>query len=156
MGLTAVALGTLILGLSSNDRPRLAHLALFAVAGTLVVTKSLPVQAPLVLLPLIALAGLRWRDHLIWATTEAAYFVGVWLFIAFSSDPNKGLPPGFYLLLLLTRVAGIVWLMAMAVRAVRDPMLDPVRVPVDGSPGVDDPLGGDLDGAADALVLRVV
>jgi hypothetical protein len=156
MGLTVAALATVILGLSTNDRPRLAHLALFALAATLLVTKSLPVQAPLVLLPLMALAGLRWRDHLIWATTEATYFIGVWLYIAFNSDPNKGLPAGFYLILLLARVAGIGWVMAQAVRAMRDPELDPVRVPLDESPGADDPLGGELDGAHDALVLRVV
>jgi hypothetical protein len=156
MGLTVVGLATVILGLSTDDRPRLAHLALFAVAGTLLVTKSLPVQAPLVLLPLMALAGLRWRDHLIWVTTEVTYFIGVWLYIAFNSDPKKGLPAGFYLILLLARVAGIIWVMAQAVRAMRDPEIDPVRVPMDGSPGADDPLGGELDGAPDALVLRVV
>ncbi|HEX2809674.1 MAG TPA: hypothetical protein VHN80_26215, partial [Kineosporiaceae bacterium] len=156
MGLTVIGLATLILGLSTTDRPRLAHLALFALAGTLLVTKSLPVQAPLVLLPLLALAGLRWRDHLIWATTEATYFVGVWLYIAFNSDPNKGLPAGFYLILLIARVAGIVWVMAQAVRAMRDPEIDPVRVPEDGAVGADDPQGGELDGAHDALVLRVV
>ena len=156
LGLAAVAVTTVVLGLAMADRPRLAHLALFVVGGMMLVTKSVPVQAPLVLLPLIALAGLRWRDHLIWATTELAYFVGVWLYIGASSDANKGLPAGAYLVLLLARVAGIVWVMAMSVRAMRDPMLDPIRVPVDGSPGTDDPLGGALDGAPDALVLRLV
>ena len=68
--------------------------------------KSLPVQSSLLLLPLIALAGLRWRDHLIWATTELAYFVGVWLYIAGASAPNRGLPAGFYLVLLLARLGG--------------------------------------------------
>jgi hypothetical protein len=33
---------------------------------------------------------------------------------------------------------------------------DPVRVPPDGSIGADDPQGGVLDGAPDALVLRLV
>jgi hypothetical protein len=154
--LVAVAVATVALGLATADRPRLAHLALFAVAGMLLVTKSVPVQAPLVLLPLIALAGLRWRDHLVWVTTELAYFVGVWLYIGASSDADKGLPAGAYLVLLLARAAGLIWLMAASVRAMRDPMVDPVRVPVDGSPGTDDPLGGALDGAGDALVLRLV
>jgi hypothetical protein len=154
--LVAVTVTTVVLGLAMPDRPRLAHLALFAVAGMFPLMKSVPVQASLVLLPLIALAGLRWRDHLVWATTELAYFVGVWLYIGASSDANKGLPAGAYLVLLLARLAGIVWLIAASVRAMRDPMVDPVRIPLDGSPGTDDPLGGALDGASDALVVRVV
>jgi hypothetical protein len=154
--LVTVAVLTLVFGLGSVDRPRLAHLALFAVAGTLLVGKSVPVQSTLLLLPLIALAGLRWRDHLVWAGTELAYFVAVWLYIGFASDPNKGLPPGAYVVLLLVRLAGVVWIMSQAVRAMRDPLTDPVRVPVDGSPGTDDPQGGPLDGAPDALVVRLV
>jgi hypothetical protein len=154
--LAAVGLTTAFLGLAMLDRPRLAHLALFAVAGSVLVAKSVPVQAPLVLLPLIALAGLRWRDHLIWATTELVYFVGVWLYIGASSDPNKGLPPTFYLLLLLARAVGIVWVMVQAVRAMRDPLLDPVRVPPDGTMGTDDPQGGEFSGCPDALVIRMV
>lgn len=156
LGLAVVVMATLVLGLSTGDRPRLAHLTLFAVAGTLLVTKSVPVQASLVLLPLVALAGFRWRDHLIWAGTELAYFVAVWLYIATSSDPNKGLPAGAYLVLLLARLCGIGWLMITAVRAMREPALDPVRAPLDGSVGADDPQGGALDGAPDALVVRLV
>jgi uncharacterized membrane protein len=159
LGLIAVIVTTLVLGLSLDDRPRLAHLALFAVGGTLLLTKSLSPQASIVLLPLVALAGLRWRDHLIWATTEITYFVAVWLYIGPSSDsvkglPSKGLPAGAYLVFLLARLFGIGWLLVAAVRAMRKPLIDPVRVPVDGSPGTDDPLGGALDGASDALVLR--
>jgi hypothetical protein len=146
----------LVVGLSTTHRPRLAHLALFATAGCILVTKSVSVQAGLVLLPLIALAGLRWRDHLIWAGTEFAYFVGTWMYIAASSDPDKGLPAGFYLLLLLARLGGLVWIMSRALRAMRDPFTDPVRVPPDGLPGEDDPLAACVDGAPDAVVVRIV
>ena len=156
VALAVVAVATFVLGLSTASRPRLVHLALFAVAGTLMVTKSVPVQASLVLLPLVALAGFRWRDHLVWAGTEVAYFVGVWLYIAASSDANKGLPSGAYLVLLLARLGGIAWLMLTAVRAMREPVTDPVRVPPDGSVRADDPQGGVFDGAPDALVVRVV
>jgi hypothetical protein len=154
--LVVVALVTVVLGLAVADRPRLAHLALFAVAGSLLVVKSVPVQAGLILLPLIALAGLRWRDHLVWATTELVYFVGVWLYIAAGYDANKGLSAAFYMILLLVRNAGIGWLMVQAVRAMRDPMIDPVRVPPDGAPGTDDPQGGPYEGSSDALVIRLV
>ena len=164
LGLLAVSLATLLLALATRHRPRMAHLALFALAGSLLVIKSLPVQAGLLLLPLIALAGLRWRDHLIWATTELTYFVGVWLYIAASSDPNRGLPTGFYLVLLLARCAGIAWLAVQAARAAIDPVRDPVRVPVERrADGVhyldvepaDDPSGGPLDGRPDALIVRL-
>jgi uncharacterized membrane protein len=155
MALTLVGAATVVIALAVQDRPRLAHLALFAVAGSLLVTKSVPVQAGLVLLPLIALAGLRWRDTLIWATTESVYFVAVWLYIGAQTDPNKGLPPSFYLVLLLARLAGIGWLMIQSALAMRDPLRDPVRVPPDGAPGLDDPIGGPLEGAPDALVLRL-
>jgi hypothetical protein len=87
----------------------LAPLSLALLAAGLLTVKSLPVQASLLLLPLIALSGLRWRDHLIWATTELVYFVGVWLYIAADSDPNRGLPVQFYLVMLLARLAGIAW-----------------------------------------------
>ena len=89
--------------------------------------KSLPVQSSLLLLPLVALAGLRWRDHLLWATTELAHFVGVWLFIAAASAPDRGLPAGFYLVLVVARLAGIGWLGAQAWRQAADPQRDRVR-----------------------------
>jgi uncharacterized membrane protein len=144
LGLVAVAVATFALAFTTRRRPRLAHVALFAAAGCLIVLKSLPVQSSLLLLPLVALAGLRWRDHLLWATTELAHFVGVWLFIAAASAPNRGLPAGFYLVLLLARLAGIGWLAAQAWRQAADPELDRVRTPVDGADGEDDPLGAVL------------
>jgi len=164
LGLIAVMLATVLLALSTRHRPRVGHVALFAMACSLLVIKSLPVQAGLLLLPLIALAGLRWRDHLIWATTELAYFVAVWLYIAASSDPNRGLPAGFYLVFLLARCAGIAWLAVQAARGAIDPMRDPVRVPVEHldtgdryleAPPEDDPAGGPLDGRPDALIVRL-
>lgn len=157
LGLLIVAVATVALALSTGYRARVAHLALFAVAGGLLVVKSIPPQSGLLLLPLIALAGLRWRDHLIWAGAEIAYFIGVWLYIAASSDSAKGLPAGFYLVLILLRCGAIGWLAVQAVRAARDPMIDPVRVPVDDAEGptdADDPAGGPLDRRPDALLIR--
>jgi hypothetical protein len=87
----------------------LAPLALALLAAGLLTVKSLPVQTSLLLLPLIALSGLCWRDHLIWAVTELVYFVGVWLYIAADSDPNRGLPDQFYLIMLVARLAAIAW-----------------------------------------------
>ena len=111
--------------------------------------KAWPVQASLWLLPLAALARPRWRDHLIWAGCEAAYFMGVWLYLAGQTTANRGLPGSWYSLLVVVRVAGLLWLVAMVVRDARRPELDVVR-----QAGDDDPLGGPFDGADDAVVVR--
>ncbi|WP_369053137.1 glycosyltransferase 87 family protein [Kineococcus terrestris] len=131
-------------------RPRLPQVALALVAGWCVLAPSFPVQASLWLLPLAALAVPRWRDHLLWWATEAAYFAAVWLFIAGQSVPDRALPPELYALLLLLRVAGVAWLVAAAARDARAPRRDPVR-----AGGADDPAGGVFDRAPDALVVRV-
>ena len=154
LGLAVLAVATVVLAFSTRRRPRLAHLALVAVAGCLIMLKSLPVQSSLLLLPLVALAGLRWRDHLLWATTELAHFVGVWLYIAAASAPNRGMPPGFYLVLVVARLVGIGWLAAQAWRQAADPELDRVRTPVDGAEGEDDPLAGPLPDPVDELVAQ--
>ena len=157
LGLLVVGVATVAVALLTPYRPRVAHLALFALATGLLVIKSLPPQLGLLLLPLIALAGLRWRDHLIWATAELAYFVGVWLYIAAADAANRGLPAGFYLVLILVRCSAIGWLAVQAVRAARDPVQDPVRVPVDEfepPPDADDPAAGPIASRPDALLAR--
>lgn len=97
----------------------LAPLALALLCAALVCATSLPVQSSLLLLPLIALSGLAWRDHLIWAVGECAYFVGVWLFIAADSAPGKGLSAPVFLVLLLARLGSIGWIGVQAVRRYR-------------------------------------
>jgi len=98
---------------------RVAPLTLALLAVLLLTIKSLPVQESLLLLPFIALSGLPWRDHLIWAATEVVYFVGVWLYIGGDTTPSHGLPASFYLILLLARLAGIGWVGAQGVQAYR-------------------------------------
>jgi hypothetical protein len=156
LGLLAVVGGVVALALTAPAAPRLGPLALLLLAGTLLVSKSLPPQASLVLLPAIGLAGLRWRDHFLWATTEITYFIGVWLYIAASSDANRGLPVGGYLLLLLARLGGIAWLGIQAARAVLDPATDVGRLAaadaVGGPDDSDDSAGaqaGPVDGFRD-------
>ncbi len=157
LGLILVAGFTIFLALAAPYRPRLAHLALFVMAGSLLVNKSLPPQAGLLLLPLVALSGLRWRDHLIWAGAELAYFVGLWEWIAVDNGATKGTPGGLYLALLLIRCTAIAYLGFQAARAAWRPWHDPVRVPddpVDTSRGEDDPAGGVLSMRPDAVVVR--
>lgn len=120
-----------------------APLALALLAAVLLTAKMLPVQTSLLLLPLIALSGLRWRDHLIWAGTELVYFVGVWLYIAGESTSNRGLPATFYLIMLLARLAGIAWIGTQGVLAYRSSKdaesvpHEPVDNPVYGPDPVD-------------------
>jgi len=153
LGLLGVVIGLVVLALTAPAVPRLGPVALVLIAGTLLVAKSLPPQASLVLLPVMALAGLRWRDHFIWAGTEIAYFIGVWLYIAASSNANRGLPAGGYLVLLLARLGGIAWLAVQGARAVIDPGADPGRIAAGDPDLIDDPdlaAGSGVDGGTGA------
>jgi hypothetical protein len=131
LALLALVGGVATVALTARVEPRLGPVALAMTCAVLLSAKALPPQSGLLLLPLVAVAGLRWRDHLIWATTEICYFVAVWLYIAAQSDPNRGMPGGLYLVLLLARLTGIGWLGFQAVRAVLDPDSDPGRPAAD-------------------------
>jgi hypothetical protein len=110
---------------------RVAPLSLAVLAVALCTEKSLPVQTSLLLLPLMALSGLRWRDHLIWAGTELVYFVGIWLYIAAETTPNRGLPASFYLILMVARLAGIAWVGIAGILIYRSPPQPAALVPAD-------------------------
>lgn len=110
--LAVVLAGLLVLG--SPTTPRIGAAALVLVAAVLVTGKSFPVQASLWLVPLVALAGLRWRDHLVWALAEGVHFVAVWLYLAGLQNADRSLPASWYAVALLGRVAAVVFL---AVRA---------------------------------------
>jgi uncharacterized membrane protein len=135
------------LALRAPRRPRLVQVSLLVVAAFLLTNKVYSPQYVLWLIPLAALARPRWRDLLIWQAGEAIHFVGIWMLIA-------GYPPGNatralgndgYDVTVLAHIAGTLWLVAMVVRDILRPELDPVRL--DGS---DDPAGGVLDNAPDA------
>ncbi|EAP98002.1 putative transmembrane protein [Janibacter sp. HTCC2649] len=111
--LVAVVLAALLV-LGAPWAPRLGAVALLAVAVVLISGKSFPVQTSLWLVPLVALAGLRWRDHLVWALAEAVHFMAVWLYLSGLQNPDKSLPPGWYAVALLLRVGAVGFL---AVRA---------------------------------------
>ena len=144
LGWVAALVAGAVLALSPGRRPTVAEVALVMLATVLVTGAALPPQASLWLLPLIALVGLRWRDHLIWAGVEAASFVAVWLYIAGLTTPDRGLPGRTYAVFVLARVVAILYL---AVRvwlgAVR-------RGPVEG-----DELAGPMRGAADLVLVRL-
>jgi uncharacterized membrane protein len=116
--LVALVVGALF-ALSLDRRPTVAEISLVILVIVLVTGKAVPVQAGLWLLPLIALVGMQWRDHLIWAGFEATYFVAVWLYIAGLSKPDRGLPPRWYSTLLLLRLAAMLFLVVQVWRVAR-------------------------------------
>src|SRR4029453_3948627 len=101
---------------------------------------------------LVALCGLRWRDHLIWAATEAMHFVAVWLYVAGLSTPDRGMPPGWYAVFLFVRLVGVGYLAwrGWANAAARHPATSDAD-----SDAVVDELAGDFTDAEDRLVVRI-
>ncbi|WP_327274128.1 glycosyltransferase 87 family protein [Streptomyces sp. NBC_01224] len=139
------------LALTAPRRPRFAQLAFLVVAAFILVNKVYSPQYVLWLIPLAVLARPRWRDFLIWQTCEVMYFLGIWMYLAYttSGDKHQGLPTEGYQLAIILHLLGTLYLCAVVVRDILMPERDVVRR--DGS---DDPSGGVLDGAEDAFVLR--
>jgi uncharacterized membrane protein len=174
----ALAVGAFF-ALSLDRRPTVAEVSLVMLVIILVTGKSVPVQAGLWLLPLIALIGLQWRDHLIWAGFEATYFVAVWLYIAGLSKPDRGLPKGLYSVLLGLRLAAWLFLLVQVWRVARSrwparetepdengsgdsEQEDDVERADDGEQDGDveqddevDPLAGPMAGAPDRVLVRL-
>ncbi|MGW2837051.1 glycosyltransferase family 87 protein [Streptomyces sp. NPDC001493] len=143
-------LGIAALALAGRHRPRFAQLAFLVVAAFVLTNKVYSPQYVLWLIPLAALARPRWRDFLIWQACEVLYFLGIWMYLAYSSsgDKHQGLPQDGYQLAVVLHLLGTLYLVALVVRDIVRPDRDVVRQ--DGS---DDPSGGVLDGAPDVFVL---
>ncbi|WP_374118545.1 glycosyltransferase family 87 protein [Streptomyces sp. 8L] len=142
--------GIAALALMAPRRPRFAQLAFLVVAAFILTNKVYSPQYVLWLVPLAALARPRWRDFLVWQACEVMYFLGIWMYLAYttSGDAHKGLPAQGYQLAIALHLAGTLYLCALVVRDALLPERDPVRA--DGS---DDPSGGVLDRAPDVFVL---
>jgi uncharacterized membrane protein len=140
-----------VVALRAPRRPRLPQLAFLVVAAFLLVNKVYSPQYVLWLLPLAALARPRWRDLLIWQAGEIVYFGAIWLHLSGDLAPAvSDAVPVPYILAILARVAGQLWLVGVVLRDIWQPWYDPVR-----SDGVtDDPAGGPLDNSRDAPNFR--
>ena len=150
LGYALVFGGVAWLALTARRRPRVPQLAFLAVAGVMLCSKRIDPQDALWLLPLAALARPYWRDLLIWQTCEALYFLAVWWHLGgYTSGGGDGIDE-LYILAVLLRIGGILWLVAMVIRDIHLPWYDPVRA--DGL--TDDPAGGVADQAPDAMLLR--
>jgi uncharacterized membrane protein len=144
----ALVLGS-ALALSSARRPTIAEVSLVMVGIVLVTGKSFTVQSALWLVPLVALAAVQWRDHLIWAGTEAVNFVTVWLVIAATTVPDRGLPSSWYATFAMIRVVAVLWLVASVWLRARDRFGS-----LPGATGEPDDLAGPMAGAEDAVLVR--
>ena len=161
--LTALGVGAFFtLGL--DRRPTVAEVSLVMLVIVVATGKAVPVQAGLWLLPLIALVGLQWRDHLVWAGLEASYFLAVWLYIAGLSKPDRGLPKGGYSVLLGLRLLAWLFVLVQVWRVARSRWpVEPDQPAGPGSEGLDelevekevDPLAGPMAGAPDRLLVRL-
>ncbi|MFB7280973.1 glycosyltransferase family 87 protein [Streptomyces hydrogenans] len=137
------------LAFAAPRRPRLAQLAFLMVAAFVLTNKVYSPQYVLWLVPLAALARPRWRDFLIWQSCEVLYYLGIWMYLAFTGSGSKqGLPLDGYHFAIVLHLLGTLYLCAVVVRDILAPEKDPVRK--DGS---DDPSGGVLDGARDVFVV---
>ncbi|MCM2391478.1 glycosyltransferase family 87 protein [Streptomyces albipurpureus] len=141
--------GVAALTLAAPRRPRFAQLAFLVVAAFILTNKVYSPQYVLWLIPLAALARPRWRDFLIWQACEVMYFLGIWMYLSYTtSGKQQGLPPEGYQVVIALHLLGTLYLCAMVVRDILMPERDGVRQ--DGS---DDPSGGVFDGAPDVFTL---
>ncbi|WP_209445546.1 glycosyltransferase family 87 protein [Streptomyces roseochromogenus] len=143
-------LGIAALTFTAPRRPRFAQLAFLVVAAFILTNKVYSPQYVLWLVPLAVLARPKWRDFLIWQAGEIAYFLGIWMYLAYttSGDAHKGLPTHGYHWAIVLHLAATLYLCAVVVRDILMPERDVVR-----RSGDDDPSGGVLDGAQDVFVL---
>jgi uncharacterized membrane protein len=166
VGMAVALLVGALFTLSTRRRPTLAEVAFVVVAVVLLTGKSFPVQSSLWLVPLVALCGVRWRDHLVWAGAEAAHFIAVWLYVGGLSKPDRGLPPGWYLAFLVLRVVAVAYLLWRVWHgaAQRDEAPEPLEgdhaayEALEGDPDSDavvDELAGDFTDAPDRLLVRL-
>ncbi|MEV3873116.1 glycosyltransferase 87 family protein [Streptomyces sp. NPDC049906] len=149
IALMAIGCAAMIpLTLMAPRRPRFAQLAFLVVAVFILTNKVYSPQYVLWLIPLAVLARPRWRDLLIWQAGEVAYFLGIWMYLAYttSGDAHRGLPPDGYHAAIVAHLLGTTYLCVVIVRDILRPDRDVVR-----RNGEDDPSGGVLDRAPDVF-----
>ncbi|MFL6176576.1 MAG: glycosyltransferase 87 family protein [Ornithinibacter sp.] len=114
------ALGILLAGVLSvllarrRPRPVVAAVALVGLCVVLSTAASFQPWVALWLVPFVALVGIGWRDHLLWAGAEGVHAVAMFGYLDYLVDPAHGLPPGWYAAALLLRLAAVGWLARQA------------------------------------------
>lgn len=129
-------LAVLVIGLRAPNRPTVAQLGYLILMVFLIVNKVYSPQYVLWLLPLAVLARPRWRDQIIWQTSELIYFGAVWLYLGGWLAPGSvETSTPAYALAIAIRTAGELYLAAMIVRDLWRPGGNPADPDLDGPSG---------------------
>ena len=131
-------------GLTAEQRPRLAQLAFLVVAALLLTNKVWSPQYSLWLVPLAVLAIPQRRILLAWMTIDALVWVPRMLYLF--GEQKMGLPEQWFTTTVLLRDIAVMALCTLVIRQIYRPELDVVR----RGGRVDDPSGGVFDHAPDA------
>ncbi|MGA8847976.1 MAG: glycosyltransferase 87 family protein [Nocardioides sp.] len=125
IGLWVVAVAAL--SLLAAVPPRVSQVALLLVAGFVLLRPSFEPHQALWLLPLAALARPRWRDLLVWQAC-AIFFAAMhsWWLGGYLAPGGEG-EAGAYWFAIGVHVLGTLWLVAVVVRDLWWPELDPVE-----------------------------
>ena len=93
-----------------RPRPTASAVALVGIATVLVTGAAFPASSALWLVPFVALVGIGWRDHLVWAGAEVVQAVALFGYLISRTDPSHGLPPGWYAFALSLRLVAVAWI----------------------------------------------
>jgi len=154
------AAGCLLVGLlilAAPRRPRVPQVFFLVLAVFLLSNKVWSPQYVIWLVPLVVLCRPRFWAYAAWQVAEVSYFFAIWAYLItiamgtslVPATATGGISPGVYFAALLSRFAAVVLLGVLVVRDILHPQADLVR-----AAGDDDPAGGVLDNARDAVTLR--
>lgn len=118
----ALATGAFLVSRPAHLTP-LAPLALTMLAIVMATGKTFTPQEGLWVLPLLALCGLEWREHLVWAGVEVLYFVTLWPYVAHDSNPAKALAGAGHAVFTIVRLAayaGLAWVAWLSADELQD------------------------------------
>ncbi|WP_157983898.1 glycosyltransferase family 87 protein [Nesterenkonia muleiensis] len=127
----ASCLAVLLIGLTAPQRPGLVQLLLLIVAAFLVFNKVYSPQFMIWLVPLIALAGLKMRDVLIWHGFQILHFWAIWMHLAAqisASEPQHLFDENLYVAAVFGHVASTLYICAMVIRDLYRPQSEPSAV----------------------------
>jgi hypothetical protein len=138
--------------LAAPRRPRLPQVFFLVLASFLLVNKVWSPQYVIWLVPLVVLARPRLWSYLVWQAAEVGYFFAIWAYLITQmpgAPAAGGIGGGLYFAAVLARFATVALLAGLVVKDILRPGSDVVRAEDE-----DDPAGGVLAGAPDAVTFR--